>query len=383
MGKRRARKGSGNIYKPPGHEAYYIRFRDKGRDITLPTRTADKAEAERIRRKYLAEMESGIPLNAHKVTLTDLMEMKVRDYQKRDFTTMDDMLRHFDMHLLPYFGPAVPAMDITPAHLAAYQAHRKAEEIKDGEMITHPTNGQINRELATLCSAYNLARKQGILPILPPYYDKLPELRKRTTFWREGEFQTLMTHWKSEWTRPLLQFMNLTGWRLGEVQRLTWAENVDWQQRHLILREGTTKSKEPRIFPFHFMPELENLLKSQLEITVTIEQELSIRIPWVFHRQGREIRNFYKEWKAAMQAGKFIGKKRHDFRSTAIRRLLRVYKVDPDIARLMVGWSSLEMMEYYNVTEAADIHESLDRSNPEDKTTDKATLEVKAGGKQS
>jgi hypothetical protein len=93
---------------------------------------------------------------------------------------------------------------------------------------------------------------------------------------------------------------------------------------------------------------------------VFLQKELGRIIPWVFHRNGDQIKTWSKEWYAAMEEGKFAGKKRHDFRSTAARRLLSI-GFHPVEVCLMVGWESLDMLKYYAVLKAEDLDKAAAR----------------------
>jgi integrase len=55
-------------------------------------------------------------------------------------------------------------------------------------------------------------------------------------------------------------FLNLTGWRTGEVRRLEWRQ-VDFGAGIGRLEPGITKNRDGRTFPFAVLPELERLLR--------------------------------------------------------------------------------------------------------------------------
>lgn len=303
-------------------------------------------------------MDRGVSLDAYSITLGDLAALVVRDYQINGYKTLRDLMNRLDKHTLPFFGAQTKAMELNANEIERFKAYR----IEEGA-----TKAEINRELSDLRRGFTIANERGPLSS-KPYFALFDEPRKRTTYWKEDEIKTLLEHWPNEWTKPIIQVMNWTGWRVSEAQGLQWT-NVDWQQEHLILMEGTTKSKESRVFPYHFIAEMKVALIRQRE-------RVAAHIPWLFPREhGGPIRNFEKDWRKALKACGFAGKKRHDFRSTALRRLLYVYHLPVDIAMRMVGWSSREMVDYYLVTETQDIHDAVSRIGV------KALKKIKGGKK--
>jgi integrase len=143
------------------------------------------------------------------------------------------------------------------------------------------------------------------------------------------------------------------------MSNLRW-HNVDFEAREIRLDFGRTKNEkgEKRIFPF--IPGLEELLYKQRDHTSYIEKESGKLIPCVFHRNGREIRAFNKDWYKAMKAAGIAGKKRHDFRSTAARNLLKLGFLPHEVCR-MVGWKSVEMLYYYAIIDTSDLHEKAQK----------------------
>ncbi|MEO5656466.1 MAG: tyrosine-type recombinase/integrase [Nitrospiria bacterium] len=122
----------------------------------------------------------------------------------------------------------------------------------------------------------------------------------RSGFFEEPEFRAVLGH-LPDYLRPLIEFCYLTGWRIGEVLPLTWRQ-VDFPAGTLRLEPGTTKNDDGRMFPFAALPPLADLLTAKRERTALIERESAQVIPWVFHREGRPIRDFRTAWKSACKA---------------------------------------------------------------------------------
>jgi integrase len=88
------------------------------------------------------------------------------------------------------------------------------------------SNGTINRELALVRRALNLARRAGRL-LHVPYVTQLAEAKPRTGFFSSGEIAALLEQLPAH-LKPVVKFGYLTGWRLREVLGLQWS-NVDFE----------------------------------------------------------------------------------------------------------------------------------------------------------
>ncbi|MCI0619373.1 tyrosine-type recombinase/integrase, partial [bacterium] len=351
MPKRRG-KGDGTYFKPAGRRYYRIQFTIAGRKHTETVRSEDEEYVRQILRERLAEVGSGISLDHRKLTFKDLAVALVNFYQIQDFKYSADQVHRLDTRIMPVIGNK-KVVEISTSDLEAIAGKMKTDgkvtKKKNGEIIRRPiSNAEINRVISIVGQAFRLAKRSGRIRIDPPYFRKLPELRKRTEYWKDSEYPTLL-RLSVEYIRPLLQFMNLTGWRPGEVPKLKWKENVDWDRREVRLLPGATKNKKPRVFPF--IPELEELLIDQWNKTKALEKKKSMIIPWVFHRNGQQIKDYRRQWYKAIKAGGFAGKKKHDFRSTAARNLRRYGFTEGEIIKL-VGWSEKtgrQMLSYYEI----------------------------------
>ena len=135
-------------------------------------------------------------------------------------------------------------------------------------------------------------------------------------------------------------FADLTGWRIGsEILPLQWRQ-VDFQAGTVRLDVGTTKNRDGREFPFDVCPELRDLLEHQRAITRAVEQQRGQIVPWVFHRNGRPIRSFYRSWHAACEQAECPSRIPHDFRRTAVRNLVRA-GVPERVAMMLTGHNAL------------------------------------------
>jgi integrase len=89
------------------------------------------------------------------------------------------------------------------------------------------------------------------------------------------------------------------------------------------LEPGTTKNNEAREFPYADHPGLKTLIDEQRAATDAVKKAQKKIVPFVFHRNGKRIRTFYKAWRAACRAAGFPGRIPHDMRRSAVRNLVR------------------------------------------------------------
>jgi integrase len=101
---------------------------------------------------------------------------------------------------------------------------------------------------------------------------------------------------------------------------------------------------------------LREVLTRQLEKTAELEQGVGRIIPWLFHRDGKPIKDFRKAWTAACQRAGVAGKVPDDFRRTAVRNLERA-GVSRSAAMMMVGHRSESIYRGIAVTDEVVLNE--------------------------
>jgi len=157
----------------------------------------------------------------------------------------------------------------------------------------------------------------------------------------------------------VVRFAHLTGWRVdSEVLTLRWA-NVDWTGESVRLEAGTTKSGEPRVFPF--TNELRQLLREQWVEHEELRRRGTI-CPSVFHRDGKPIKSFIKVWRTACRAAGCPGRIPHDLRRTAVRNLERA-GVPRSTAMAMVGHKTESIYHRYAIVDETSRREAAEKLN--------------------
>ena len=133
--------------------------------------------------------------------------------------------------------------------------------------------------------------------------------------------------------------------------------HVDLEAGWLRLDPGESKNGEGRMFPI--TPELKAVLKAQLERTRSFELATGQVVPWLFHREGKPIRDFRWAWeKACSLAG--ISRIPHDFRRTAVRNLERA-GVPRSAAMAMVGHQTEPIYHRYAIADEVMLREGAEK----------------------
>ncbi|PYU90803.1 MAG: site-specific integrase, partial [Acidobacteria bacterium] len=133
---------------------------------------------------------------------------------------------------------------------------------------------------------------------------------------------------------------------------------VDFNAGMVRLEPGTTKNDEGRTFPFSIFPALKALLERQRDRTDALQQATGQIIPWVFHRNGRPIKDYRKAWRKACDAAGIPGRIPHDFRRTAVRNLERA-GVPRSVAMKLTGHLTESVYRRYAIASEGDLAEGV------------------------
>jgi len=249
--------------------------------------------------------------------------------------------RRIKLHLSPVFGGRRLAT-ITTADVRLFVTQQLEAEYSHAE---------INRQLSVLKRMFTIAVQGGKL-LHRPHIPMLKEDNVRTGFFEPDQFAAVYARLPED-VQPVMQFAYLTGWRVpSEILPLEWRQ-VDFAGGTVRLDAGTTKNDDGRVFPFDVLPELLALLQLQQRRRV----ELS---PYVFHRDGKRIRDFREAWKAACTAAGWPTLIPHDFRRTAVRNLVRA-GVPEKTAMLLTGHKTRSVFDRYDIVNEADLRAAVSR----------------------
>jgi integrase len=328
---------------------FYIRYYDgRGRRRLETTKSSKREDAEKQLRKRLSAKDAGVLPEAAiaSLTLTAAADDVIADYKTNGKKSLDKVERNFRLHVFPHFGERRRMVSITTAHIRAYIVTRQEAGAKPA---------QINRELAALRRAFRLALQAGRL-VQIPLVPMLQERNTRTGF-LEPEQMAAICAALSAPLAAVVKFAYATGWRtVAEVLPLEW-RNVDWKAREVRLDAHTTKNGEARTFPF--TTEIETILTGQVVEHERLKKAGTV-CPFIFHRDGKSIREFRTAWERACTEAGCPGKLIHDMRRSTVRRLERA-GVPRSTAMQMVGHKTESIYRRYAIVDPAMLREAAAR----------------------
>ncbi len=227
---------------------WWIKYRRNGRAFYESARTTNHAEAKRLLAQREADSSRGIPVTPEigKLKFDEAMDALITQHENRKRRSLDKTRGRIDGHLRPAFRGRRMA-DLTPTDFEAYAAARQ----KEGA-----SNGTINRELALVRRAFNLAKQADRL-LHVPHVPMLAEASPRTGFFSGDEISRLMAALPAH-LKPPVKFGYLTGWRLREVlgsipfEKVIVA-NADAPHAERVLARLSVADEFEQIFDIVFM----------------------------------------------------------------------------------------------------------------------------------
>lgn len=360
--------GTGRIYKRG--KVYWIDYSYRGKRHRESSGSTKKKDAKALLRDRMAEIAGGrlIGPAGRKVTVADLKGLVIDDYRIKGQST-----RRFDScfeHVEAFFEGEY-AVDITPARLRSYVAHRLDEGAA-------PATAK--RELAGLRRGYTLAQELGMLAAAP----KFPTFKidnAREGFLTMGQVEAVCAELTDD-LAPVVRFAAYTGWRKSEYLPLRWRQ-VDFEAGVVRLEPGSTKNREGREFPFAALPDLEAVLRSQRDRTDAVERAQDRIVPYVFHRKGKPIKSMRRAWKGACKRAGVPPFLMHDLRRTAVRNLERA-GVGRSVAMDLTGHKTEHVYSRYAIGDSVARHEGVEKlatfhDQHTDRTRDVLPIQAKGG----
>jgi integrase len=260
---------------------------------------------------------------------------------------LDKALRSAD-RIKAFFGNA-KAHTVKGDSVKKFIAQRQAEGA---------ANATINRELSLLKRCFNLGIETEKI-VRKPYVAMLEENNVRTGFFERADFIALRNA-LPDYLKPVVTFAYYTGWRRGEILKLTWAQ-VDLAGQTVRLNAGTTKNKAGRVIVLE--GELLETIKAQWEkrkVAAIPGHSPTLLCPYVFHRNGKRISDPRKAWAEACKETGLGHKLLHDFRRTAVRDMVRA-GVPEKVAMSISGHKTRSIFDRYDIVDEADLREAARR----------------------
>jgi len=272
-----------------------------------------------------------------------------------DRTTFDELAKSFLLDYELNKRKSLERAQISVKHLEKSFKNMLAIEITTAKIKEYITdrlnsgmaNGTINRELAALKRMLKLGAEET-----PPKVDRVPhipmlkEAPPRKGFFEREDYLEILKKLPSE-IRGIVTFGYCTGCRKSEILGLTW-ERVDLKERTVRFEAGDTKNSEARTI--YLDDELLKLLRLQ-----NLRRKKGCK--YVFHREGKKIRDFRGAWKKACKDGRVEGKLFHDLRRTGVRDMIRA-GIPQVVAMKISGHLTPSVFDRYNVVNTDDLKDA-------------------------
>jgi integrase len=187
-----------------------------------------------------------------------------------------------------------------------------------------------------------LAQKRRLIKDMPDI-ERFAERNVRMVFIEHDVYEKVKSH-VSEVLQDMMHFAYLTGWRKGQIAKLEW---IDIQGGASRLSGKTVKSQDTQV------------LALAGELADIIARRRAVQNgPWVFHREGRPIKDFRGAWKAALTKAGVSGYTFHDFRRTATRNMALANVPEKHIMQV-TGHKTRHMLDRYNITMEQDTYATM------------------------
>jgi integrase len=353
------KKGDGSVFQRGA--VWWIKYYRNGKPYRETSGSEKESDARKLLKRRLGEIVLGrfVGPDAERVTIRELAEQYLNDYrvnQKKSLDKAERMVKRYDdegkeidSELMAYFGD-YKAHSVGTDRVKAYVAKR----LEQGA-----ANATINRELSAVKRMYNLGLQSETIH-RKPYIPMLKENNVRTGFFEHDEFVAFRGA-LPDYLQPVATFAYYTGWRKGNILTLRWNQ-VDLNAQTVRLNPGTTKNDAGQMIILD--GELLETFQKQWERrkVVTIPgQSPTLLCPFVFHREGKLIKDPRKAWNKARKATGLTTKIPHDFRRTAVRNMVRA-GVNERVAMMISGHKTRSVFDRYNIVSEEDLREAARRT---------------------
>lgn len=327
----------GCIYKRGN--IFWIKYYENGKPHLESTRTDREATAKKLLKTREGEIGKGeLPgIYFDKVRFEELAEGLITEHeikQRKSLGTSHSSINH----LKECFG-GMRVVDITTDGINKYIQGRLEKDY---------ANGTVNRELGILKHMFKLGvRSKKVRDV--PYIPMLKESNARQGFFEHDEY-LIVKDALPTYAKPVLVFGYHTGWRIGEILKLTW-ERVDLKRATVRLNPEDTKNKEAR--ELYLTGEL-------LDAMHGLQGKRQLGCPYVFHVKGNPISyiRFHKAWDRTCQRVGLEGKLFHDCRRTAARNLTRAGVLE-SVAMKITGHKTNSVFKRYNIVDNEDLKKAM------------------------
>ena len=309
-------------------KVWWMSLNYQGRQIRRSTETTDRRLAEAILGKLRVSIVEGKFFDKLQEQERTLQEMMERYFEERgNQLATARALRNTVKRLYEVLGEERVLAEITSDVLAQYKTRRAADGMKPAS---------INRELALLSVAFNMARRHWKWCRTNPVSEAglCPGEVERDR-WLTPEEEARLLSACPRWVQEMVLFDLNTGLRFGELAALSWAD-IDLQRRLLTVQKSKNKTK--RTIPLN-----------QAAVAILKNRIRSTKTNLVFYTRCHTRyweSNVWRAFKAATTQAKVEDFRLHDLRHTFATRLVQSGKDLYGVQRLL-GHKDATMTQRY------------------------------------
>jgi integrase len=341
--KRRGPRGEGRLFHRGS--IWYVAYCRNGHEIRESADTTDETKARKFLRQRIEEAKRPefVGPKEKRLELNDLQRKIEADYIRHGRRSWETV-KHCLKPVKKYFAYA-RLLEITPLKVEAYQDHR----LKQGM-----ARATVNREVRYLLHGYRLLVDAGEISYAPRV--KLLEGENvREGFLHVADFEAAAAEIQNDDTRDAIRFCYYAAWRSGEVKKLEWSK-FDHNDFVFRLPRKSTKNKRPRTLVL--VGELKEIILRRLAKRLP-------QCPFVFHREGKQIKSFLKAFRSACgRAGLELPDGAHlvphDMRRSGVRNLRRSGNDEKDCMEVS-GHETRSTFDRYDICDEDDQRRALEK----------------------
>ncbi len=327
---------------------FWIRYQHNGKPVYESTKSTKWADAANLLKLREGEIARGKPPGNtfDKVMFAELLQGIKEDYK------LKGQKRPRTKHLENFFVD-IRAVDVTTNKIKGYINHRLDEGA---------ANATIKLELAALKRMFNLGAQET-----PPKVDRVPHIPNidiqnvKQGYFEDSDYYAFLENITAYLKGPVM-FAYWTGWRDTQIRSLTWAM-VKIDERLISVPGRFTKNKKAHTIYMN---------DPLLEIIKDRRSKINLGCAYVFHNDGKQIKDFRFVWNEACRKtglgygyklnNKYVeewkhlgtGPTFHDFRRTAVRNLIRS-GVAENVAMKITGHKTRSVFDRYNIVTSDDL----------------------------
>src|SRR5437773_5718116 len=325
---KKARAGDGCLFRNSKGGTWFLRVRGK----TRSTCTADFSKAMEKKASLIAELSDGTQApGAAPVTVKEIITDYLGYLKEKNAAHVEKI---FIKHFSHWYER--PADTIKTAELLRYSnARAKASAMP----------ATIANELGYLRSAFVRAKKMEKLAHVA--FFPIPRFKNARSGFLELRDYGAVLEKLCDSLKPLFVLGYHSGCRKGELVSLEWWQ-VNFEKGYIQLEKIQTKTDEGRVLPIY--GDMREWLEKQKAVRDAECPETKLVLFWhsadstSATKGGRELGNFYEQWRLGVTLAGHQGLLLHDLRRSAVRNMVTLCGLSESRAMRISGHRTRAML---------------------------------------